>query len=311
MASFNAYPPVVVHATSSRPVDISAAHDILHSFLQLADLDPAYRPDSTLSERGPEANSSSGNPNLTLHHLNRIKLGLEGINLGVEDIDAGFFGERNARSTRQGEGERGKWQDQDSRNTPFTAGPPKVMSTADEDGDIVLTAQDANERDGVDGEGWQDPQDFELAQDDQDVDGNNAERDPAAPGMKGMGEEDMIEAKTGRLIHLNEDLGREEGRVETVGPEVLNHAQSTEEERRGPAAETKRPLTREEKEERKKLKRIRSKEEKPTARMAKAKERSNESPWSGTAGEHRRDELEGTSPQKKKKKKMSETRKQP
>ncbi len=214
MASHNAYPPSVQHPSASQPVNITSAHTILSTFLQLANLDPAYRPDSTLSERGPESNSSAGNPNLTLHHLNRIKLGLEGSNLGVEDLlETDIFGKRKAPDGREGGTKKRKWQDRDSAAPPARAGVPKVVSTAKEDVDAVLTAQDTDAQEiatAATGQGWQDREDFELAQDDGDVDLNNAQRDPAAGGadIDGKGEE-IMDWDDGGMITMQDEL--EEG----------------------------------------------------------------------------------------------------
>ncbi len=178
MALLNAYPPSVHHPSASKPLDITSAHAMLSTFLQLANLDPAYRPDSTLSERGPESNSSAGNPNLTLHHLNRIKLGLEGRNLGVEDLEAGIFGKRKASEGRDGGAKKRKWQDRDSATGSGRVGVPKVVSTVEEDGNVALTAQNTDTQEtAANGQGWQDREDFELAQDDGDVDLNNAQRE--------------------------------------------------------------------------------------------------------------------------------------
>ncbi|KAK5461042.1 hypothetical protein LTS15_003105 [Exophiala xenobiotica] len=54
------------------------AHTFLSSFLSQTEIDASYRPDSTLTERGPQAVSTGSNPNLTLHHLKRILQGIEG-----------------------------------------------------------------------------------------------------------------------------------------------------------------------------------------------------------------------------------------
>lgn len=276
MASLNAYPPLVLHPSSSQRLDFTSAHTILHTFLDLANLDPAYRPDSTLTERGPEANSSSGNPNLTLHHLNRVKLGIEGISLGVEDFDAGFFGSREASAPREGGGTKRKWQDRDATTTPVKARIPQILSTAEDDGDNVVTAVNADAREnGCGEEGWQDRQVFELAQGDQGVDKNTAQRDPAAVDTDGMGEE-IVEGEPGRMINLNDGLDGEDGRTaETVRADDLIGAQQAEEQKSGPTIERERDraFTQVAKEERKRLKKIRSKETKRTAKGVNAREK--------------------------------------
>ena len=79
-AGLNPLPPSVVHSTSR--LTHLQAHTLLSRFLETAENDAAYRPDSTLTERGPQALSSSSSPNLTLAHLKRILLGIEGKRVG-------------------------------------------------------------------------------------------------------------------------------------------------------------------------------------------------------------------------------------
>jgi hypothetical protein len=299
MASFTAYPPSVLHPSSTIPLDIPSAHTILTTFLHLANLDPAYRPDSTLSERGPEANSSSGNPNLTLHHLNRIKLGLEGTNLGAEDLDAGFFGEGGNKATDRDRdrAKKRKWQeDRDADYAPIRTGIPKVISTAEEeDVHAVLTAQDADTQKMANAEGWQDREDFELAQEDEDVDVHNAQRDPAAAADREgiMGEEEM-----GRMITVHEDL-EEEG--EGGGTADGMDAQQLPEERDSPPTPRKQSLTEREKKERRERKKMRSRGEKVTAKMGKAREGPNEAAKTGNEMQEEDKKQKETSPKPRKK----------
>lgn len=262
MASFNAYPPLVLHPTASQHLDIPSAHTLLSTFLHLANLDPAYHPDSTLTERGPQSNSTSGNPNLTLHHLNRIKLGLEGNNLGAEDLAAN-------RAEQDGEGtktERGKKRKRDPCPPPFkTRGVPEVVSTtANEDGDSILTAQNTNTHDR-EAEGWQDREDFELAQDDEDIDVNNAQRDPAAAAEVvdvDMGE-GIMEEETGRMIHVDEELESKDTRAEAIRTgDVVNAQRKGREQEQDRDGGKRTPLTRKQREERKKQKKMRREEEK-------------------------------------------------
>ncbi|ERF75400.1 hypothetical protein EPUS_00193 [Endocarpon pusillum Z07020] len=281
MASFSAYPPFVHHPSAPQPLDVTTAHTMLSTFLQLANLDPAYRPDSILSERGPESNSSAGNPNLTLHHLNRIKLGLEGVNLGVEDLEAGGFGNRRATGDRDSGAKKRKWQNRDSDvPPPVRAGSAKVVSTADEDVDAVLTAQHADAEQAqaaaaATGQGWQDREDFELAQDDGDVDLNNAQRDPAAGSadVEGKGEE-IMDWDTGQMVTMPDELEDGGSAVEVTRPGAMVDAHPENQERNQPPMVRDRPLTEMEKEERKRLKKIRSDNEKKTATTRKPKERS-------------------------------------
>ncbi|KAJ9503568.1 hypothetical protein LTR99_002330 [Exophiala xenobiotica] len=76
MAGLNPLPPSHVHSTSR--LTHAQAHTFLSSFLSQTEIDASYRPDSTLTERGPQAVSTGSNPNLTLHHLKRILQGIEG-----------------------------------------------------------------------------------------------------------------------------------------------------------------------------------------------------------------------------------------
>ena len=268
MALFNAYPPSVLHPSTSKPLSISSAHTILTTFLHLADLDPAYRPDSTLSERGPESNSSTGNPNLTLHHLNRIKLGLEGTNLSAKDLDAGLVGgdRKPLGSQDRVEGRKRKWQDRDGLDMqPVKAGIPNVVSTAEEDVDVVLATQDTSVRPATDGEGWQDRTDFELAQDDEVAGSNYAQQDPTAEGM----EEEFTNWEDGPMIDMSEELAEQDNVTEGTGQGGVAGAQQADDERNEAVLGGKRALTQEDKIERRKLKKLRSKEAKISSTPSK------------------------------------------
>jgi hypothetical protein len=304
MSSLNAYPPSVHHPSSFKPVSTHTAHTILNTFLHLANLDPAYRPDSTLSERGPESNSSPGNPNLTLHHLNRIKLGLEGTNLGADDLDAEIFGQ-GKKPIKGNDGEGGKkrkWSDRDKVIAPVRPGIPKVISTAEEDVDAAVTLEgDDGTAPVVNGKGWQDREDFELAQDDGDVDVNNAQRDPAAAAVdtEETGEA-IIEGETGRLINTHEELEQEDKGVSMIRapPEHQEREQDT------PAPVVQRPLTREEKEERKRQKKIRTARDKVTAQATRLDQQPK--PLLQSVNNHASDNKPGEPPtQQTKKKKKS------
>ncbi len=80
MAGLVPLPTHRVHSTSR--LTHREAHTLLSDFLERADVDAAYRPDSTVTERGPQAVSTGANPNLTLHHLKRILTGIEGKRVG-------------------------------------------------------------------------------------------------------------------------------------------------------------------------------------------------------------------------------------
>jgi hypothetical protein len=275
MSSLNAYPPLVHHPSSSKPVSTHTAHTILTTFLHLASLDPAYRPDSTLSERGPESNSSPGNPNLTLHHLNRVKLGLEGTNLGADELEAELCGRGKKFTDGKDEegGKKRKWSDRDQIIAPVRPGIPKVISTAEQDVDAVVALEaDDGMADFVNEKGWQDREDFELAQDDGDVDVNNAQRDPAAAAVdtEGIGEA-IIEGESGRLMNIHEELEQKDEGLSKVTTHNRVNAPLEHQEREQvtPAPVNQRPLTQEEKQERKRLKKIRTAMEKVTAQPAR------------------------------------------
>lgn len=301
MASFNAYPPFVHHPSAAQPLDITTAHSMLSTFLQLANLDPAYRPDSILSERGPEANSSAGNPNLTLHHLNRIKLGLEGANLGAEDLEAGSFGNRRATEDRDNGAKKRKWQNRDSDAPPVWAGITKVVSTAEEDVGAVLTAQhaDAEQAAAATGQGWQDREDFELAQDDGDVGSNNAQRDPAAGNADVEGRrEEIMDWDIGEMVTMQDELEDGDSAVEVSRPGTMVAAHPENKTKNQPLLVRDRPLTEMEKEERRRLKKIRSNKEKKTASTRKTKERSKVTSKPGDGNDKA---IEASSHHKKKK----------
>ncbi|KIV77521.1 hypothetical protein PV11_09311 [Exophiala sideris] len=80
MAGMNPLPTHHIHSTTR--LTHREAHTFLSSFLERAEIDAAYRPDSTLTETGPQAVSTGSNPNLTLHHLRRILTGIEGKKVG-------------------------------------------------------------------------------------------------------------------------------------------------------------------------------------------------------------------------------------
>ncbi len=275
MASSTSYPPIVHHPSTSHRLSTSDAREFLTTFLHLANIDPAYRPDSTLTERGPQSVSSVGNPNLTLHHLNRIKLGLEGTSLGVEDLDADFFGQDKKKAAPSGNEERGeenrkrKRQEQEAGYTSMRAGMPEVISTAEEDVDAMLTAQNTvHAREPADGgEGWQDPEAFELAQGDEDVDANIAQRDPAGAEVEEM-DAGILEGETGRILNVDEELEKEEGAAQAIRTGDVIDEHQAEGKRNGVST----VLSKEAKAERKKLKKLRSKEENRTRNTVKSKQ---------------------------------------
>ncbi|EEP79925.1 predicted protein [Uncinocarpus reesii 1704] len=80
----NPLPPTSIHSTTS--ISPSAAEKFLAAFLERANGDPSYQPDSTLSAHGPV----SANPDTALdpiiHSLKRVHAGLTGKRLGRDIV---------------------------------------------------------------------------------------------------------------------------------------------------------------------------------------------------------------------------------
>lgn len=216
--------PSILHTLT--PISPATALTNLSTFLTLANNTAAYRPDSTLSTQGPISSSSNGQANLTLHHLNRIKLGLEGHRIGAAEIEAEDKEaeahreeervERSLKRKRE-EGRRGEEEEREVRSQEV----PVVVETQEEEGEPAVVE---------DGGEWEEKDDYELAQDDEEVD-MNAERDPAA-GLE-------MAPELGDVMEIKEtQLGGVMGRSENTA--VLD------------------------KEERKRLKKLKQKEEKQT-----------------------------------------------
>ena len=183
----------------------------------MAELDPSLRPDSVLSERGPTSSSSAANPNLTLAHLGRIAKGMRGERVGggadddLNDVGLGgnLWGARKRKRTMQQpetprEGKKGleaAAQDVEIVEDGLDAGEPALVSTS--------SAQDED--------GWQDRENYDLAQDDDELDVGNAQRNPGV----GTGVEEVI--------------GTEEPEGEVVDARVAD-PRTAGEERRGKEA---------------------------------------------------------------------------
>ncbi|KIW12305.1 hypothetical protein PV08_09582 [Exophiala spinifera] len=185
MAGLNPLPPSHVHSTVR--LTHAQAHTYLSSFLEQTEIDAAYRPDSTLTERGPQAVSTGSNPNLTLHHLKRILQGIEGkqiistLDLDHADADAVGATTTNTSSpttkrTREAadadaDGDQSKgakrrqylYESHEGRTGP-----------ADDEGDepAVTTTEDLD--------GWQDAEEYALAQTEGNLDLTNEDRHPGA-----------------------------------------------------------------------------------------------------------------------------------
>ena len=161
----NPLPPSKVHIRTR--LTHAQAHDQLSQFLQRAEIDPAYRPDSILTDQGPVSGSAGGTPNLTLHHLQRVLLGMEGKKVGgSEEVLAGEMGGVGKRGRREEAVEQRPGKRQRVRE--------KAVEQVDGTGEIVVETTGENEGD------WQDKEDFELEQGEEEVDLHTAERDPGA-----------------------------------------------------------------------------------------------------------------------------------
>jgi hypothetical protein len=248
-------PPTIHH--SSTPISHRAAHTILSSFLSLAELDPSLRPDSVLSERGPTSSSTPANPNLTLTHLGRIKLGIEGKRVGggtaeyAQNDNLDFWGTGSSDG-----GAKRKREFDDGEETPRNGKKARDSSTQDvrtvEDGRdagqpafvSTSTAQGADE--------WQDRENYDLAQDDDEVDVGKTQRNAGA-GVEEVEEMVGMEDPDGEIVDVR-------------GAEVR---QRDEEER---ASNNREDIVHRsgggkvDKAERKRLKKEKSKKEKKTAR---------------------------------------------
>jgi hypothetical protein len=177
-------PPTINH--SSAPLTHLAAHTILSSFLSLAELDPSLRPDSVLSERGPSSTSSAANPNLALTHLERIKLGMEGKRVGgggARDYDGAatpeFWGNEGPqrglkRKRTVNDGAETLTKGKKARGASVQG--VQIVADGLDAGDPVLVSTGTAQ----DGDGWQDRENYELAQDDDEVDIGNPQLNAGA-----------------------------------------------------------------------------------------------------------------------------------
>ena len=160
-----ALPPSIQH--TSHPISPATALTSLTAFLSTANDTAAYRPDSVLSPRGPISSSTQGTQNLVLHHLNRIKLGLEGIRVGAAELAA-----EDAAAQQEEEEERAAKR---TKREPFVK-TPRVLRGVDRI--PVVTTEEPTIRTEEEGGEWEDKDDYELAQDEENVE-MNAQRDPA------------------------------------------------------------------------------------------------------------------------------------
>ncbi|OAL34429.1 hypothetical protein AYO20_06272 [Fonsecaea nubica] len=122
--------PTSVHHSTTR-LTHSQAHSFLSEFLDRAENDAAYRPDSTLTDRGPQALSSGSTPNLTLSHLKRILSGMEGKRIGGS---LGLEEEAKGKSENTGDDEElGGLGESDEGQTPRKRGSQKRALDEDEE----------------------------------------------------------------------------------------------------------------------------------------------------------------------------------
>ncbi|KIX97895.1 uncharacterized protein Z520_06673 [Fonsecaea multimorphosa CBS 102226] len=211
--------PTSVHHSTTR-LTHSQAHTFLSAFLDRAENDAAYRPDSTLTERGPQALSSGSTPNLTLSHLKRILSGMEGKRIGGSlelEKRAEAKGEENtADEELEGLGES------DETQTPRERGSQKRALDEDEAENEdqqtpVLKKQKRKIIYSVNSEGVEDPQvgaDIEAGTPGQDrVDDDWQDAETYALAQTGL-HYDNAAAAEGQLEFEGEDQDDNERKLE-------------------------------------------------------------------------------------------------
>ena len=168
--SFNPLPPYVLHKTTAISQD--TALNFLSAFLDRTSTEPAYRPDSHLTESGPVSSSTNARSDLTLHHLERIKQGLEGKRLRPEPVATAEEVEPPIKKQR-------RVYDHGEHNVPLPL-PLDITVTPTNPGQKAR-GQETGTSTPKD---WQDKSAYEEAQSDEDVDLNNAQHDPAGAGQE-------------------------------------------------------------------------------------------------------------------------------
>lgn len=172
---------------------------MLSGFLERAANEPAYRPDSQLTERGPVSSSTNTQSDLTLHHLHRIQLGLQGRRLGPDpDAATGEEGIFAAKKKRK----------RDLHPASSNSGPPDSSSAPTSSGPQTPPPRDISPGRRTPRD-WQEKSVYEEAQDDSDVDVNNAQRDPGA-GVVGGGRRGQSSAAAADMNGQEEDELMEE-----------------------------------------------------------------------------------------------------
>lgn len=184
MAGLVPLPQTVVH-TSTR-LTHREAHDLLSSFLEESQTNPAYRPDAILTQHGPQASSVGEGSNLTLNHLGRILKGIAGQRVGGVEFNYG-----DGRAKRR----KVDTASQDTGMGGFTSSPPVANDQDAQDGDgteevVVVEGVDGEDQAAIAGQGtgdWQDKEDYEHAQVDEMEDLGG--RDPAGEGIEQRGDD--------------------------------------------------------------------------------------------------------------------------
>ncbi len=188
MAGLNPLPPSHVHSTSR--LTHAQAHIFLSSFLAQTEIDASYRPDSTLTERGPQAVSTGSNPNLTLHHLKRILQGIEGkriisnLNLEAElpsstsaagDLDQPTSTRPSKRPYDGGPDNATSRKNAKASRQVYEVIDPQAGPADDSDGPAIAAATAAADLDD-----WQDKETYALAQTEGNLDLTAEDRHPGA-----------------------------------------------------------------------------------------------------------------------------------
>lgn len=163
MAGLVPLPQTVQH--SSVRLTHLEAHTLLSSFLAEADINPAYRPDATLTQSGPQAVGVGAGSNLTLNHLNRILQGIAGKRIGGVEFNYGQGPPRKKRKVDDDEGRSGRKRGEGDEDVVEAA-------DGDEQGQAAIVGHETGD--------WQDKEDYEHAQVDETADLEG--RDPADPG---------------------------------------------------------------------------------------------------------------------------------
>ncbi|EXJ79373.1 hypothetical protein A1O3_08875 [Capronia epimyces CBS 606.96] len=261
MAGLNALPTHRIHSTTR--LSHREAHSFLTGFLERADIDAAYRPDSTLTERGPQAVSTGASPNLTLHHLKRILLGMEGKRVGGDLAGVGATDD-GAEPENENENENTTATTTAATATAATRNKRGLEPTARDDGGAAakkskrkisnLAAEEGEDADAdadagpaaavmagsdADAEGWQDKDSFALTQTADNLEATAEDRHPGADL-----EQPADQAEEEEMMHV----------------EVQGSAK-------------KAKLSQQDKDERRRLKKLRNKEEK-AQKAEKAKKKS-------------------------------------